>query len=122
MEIAREVRRGRAGRVEPLSYTPHELIVKPLLPLGDLSGCTYLRFSAVDRPGVLGKITGILGDSQISIESMIQKGRGETMEPVSVLIRTHPARESALREALDKIDQLSDVTSPTRLIRIEEEM
>ncbi len=122
MEIAREVRRGRAGRVEPLSYTPQELIVKPLLPLGDLSGCTYLRFSALNRPGVLGKITGILGDYQISIESMIQKGRGETTEPVPVLIRTHPARESALREALDKIDRLPDLTSPTRLIRVEEEM
>jgi homoserine dehydrogenase len=122
MEIAREVRRGGARRVEPLSYIPQELIAKPLRQPGDIVGSTYLRFAALDRPGVLGRITGILGDCGISIEAMIQKGRGEATESVPVLIRTHPARESALREALDAIDRLSDLTSPTRLIRVEEEM
>jgi homoserine dehydrogenase len=122
MEIAREVRRGGGGRVEPLSYVPHEFTVKPLLPLGEISGSAYLCFSALDRPGVLGKITGILGNHGISIESVSQKRRGETTESVPVLIWTHRVREAALREALGEIDRLPDLTSPTRLIRVEEEM
>jgi homoserine dehydrogenase len=122
MEIAREVRRGGGGRVEPLSYVPHELTVKPLLPLGEISGSAYLCFSALDRPGVLGKITGILGNHGISIESVSQKRRGKTTESVPVLIWTHRVREAALREALEEIDRLPDLTSPTRLIRVEEEM
>jgi homoserine dehydrogenase len=122
IEIAREVRRGGAGRVAPLSYLPRELTPRPILPLGSISGAVYLHFTVVDRPGVLGHITGILGEHEIGIESMTQKGTGESTGSVPVLMRTHPARESALRQALDQIDQLSDLTAPTRLIRIEERM
>jgi homoserine dehydrogenase len=76
----------------------------------------------LDRPGVLGHITGILGEHEIGIASMTQKGAGGSADSVPVLMRTHLARESALREALDEIEQLSDLTAPTRLIRIEEGM
>ena len=122
IEVAREVRRGGAGRVAPLSYLPRELTPRQILPLGSISGRVYLHFTVLDRPGVLGHITGILGEHEIGIESMTQKGAGEVAESVPVLMRTHPARESALRQALEEIEQLSDLTAPTRLIRIEERM
>ena len=120
MEIAREIRRGSAGRVAPLSYMPHRIEAKPLVPLGDLVGRCYLRFTAVDRPGVLAHISSVLGDHEIGIESMIQKGHGAAAESVPLIVKTHPAREFVVRGALDIIDQLPDVTAPTRLIRIEE--
>jgi hypothetical protein len=41
---------------------------------------------------------------------------------VPVVVLTHPAREAAVRRALDAIDALDDVTAPTRLVRIEEEL
>ena len=122
IEIAREVCRGGAGRVAPLSYLPRELTPRTILPLGSISGSAYLHFTVLDRPGVLGHITGILGEHEIGIESMTQKGAGGSSDSVPVLMRTHPARESALRQALDQIEQLSDLTAPTRLIRIEEGM
>jgi homoserine dehydrogenase len=120
MEIAREVRRGSAGRVAPLSYLPSALGPKPLVPLGEIEGRYYLRFTARDIPGVLAHITSILGEHDISIESVLQKGRAQSAESVPVLILTHPARESAIRSALGLIDGLADVTAATRLIRIEE--
>jgi homoserine dehydrogenase len=120
IEIAREVRRGSAGRVAPLSYLPAELSAKPLFPLGEFSGRYYLRFTAVDRPGVLAHITSVLGENEIGIESVLQKGRAHSAGSVPVLIFTHPAREAAIRSALEIIDALDDVTAPTRLIRIEE--
>jgi homoserine dehydrogenase len=122
VEIAREIRRGRAGRVAPLSYLPEKLRARTVVPLGELHGRCYLRFTAVDRPGVLAHIAGALGAREIGIESMIQKGRGSVSESVPVLILTHPALESAVRSALEEIDRLPDVTAPTRLIRIEEEL
>jgi homoserine dehydrogenase len=122
VEIAREIRRGGAGRVAPLSYLPDALRPVPLVPTGELEGSAYLRFTAVDRPGVLGHIAGALGAHGIGIESVIQKGRGGSGGGVPVLVLTHPTRESALRDALEQIDALPDVTAPTRLIRIEERL
>jgi homoserine dehydrogenase len=122
IEIAREVRRGGAGRVAPLSYLPGELGPKPLIPMGEIVGRYYLRFTAVDRPGVLAHITSVLGEREISIESVIQKERADSAGSVPVLIMTHPAREWAIRSALEIIDRLDDVTAPTVLVRIEEEL
>ena len=122
VEIAREIKRGAAGRVAPLSYLPEALRAVPLVPLGELFGRAYLRFTAQDRPGVLGHLAGALGEHGIGIESVIQKGRGGSGDSVPVLVLTHPAREAALRAALERIDALPDVTAPTRLIRIEERL
>jgi len=122
VEIAREIRRGGAGRVAPLSYLPEALRPVPLVPLGELEGRAYLRFTALDRAGVLGHIAGTLGEHGIGIESVIQKGRGDAGDAVPVLVLTHPARESAIRAALERIDALPDVTAPTLLVRIEEKL
>jgi homoserine dehydrogenase len=67
---------------------------------------------------VLSRITGILGDHDISIASMIQKGRA-TGEAVPVVMMTHEATERDVRAALEKIDRLHDVSTPTTLIRVE---
>jgi homoserine dehydrogenase len=122
VEIAREIRRGAAGRVAPLSYLPEALRPVPLVPMGELFGRAYLRFTAQDRPGVLGHLAGALGEHGIGIESVIQKGRGGSGDSVPVLVLTHPANEAALRAALERIDALPDVTAPTRLVRIEERL
>jgi homoserine dehydrogenase len=73
---------------------------------------------AQDRPGVLSRITGVLGDHDISIASMIQKGRGPR-EAVPVVMMTHVARERDMRRALGVIDRLADVASATTMIRVE---
>jgi homoserine dehydrogenase len=78
----------------------------------------YLRVMAQDRPGVLSRITGILGAHDISIASVIQKGRA-TAEAVPVVMMTHEATERNVRAALTAIDRLSDVALPTTLIRVE---
>jgi homoserine dehydrogenase len=122
VEIAREIQRGGAGRVAPLSYLPEALRAIPLVPMGELVGRYYLRFTAVDRPGVLGHLSGVLGEHEIGIESVIQKGRGGVSASVPVLVWTHPVREAALRAAIERIDHLPDVTAKTRVIRIEENL
>jgi len=122
MEVAREIRRGSAGRVSPLSYLPDLLEVKPLLSLDELFGRFYLRFTAVDRPGVLAHLAGVLGENEIGIESVLQMGRAGSEGSVPVIVLTHPAREAAVRRAIRSVDQLPDATAPTRLLRIEEDL
>jgi homoserine dehydrogenase len=92
-----------------------------VIPMEDVVSSYYFRFSAVDRPGVLSKISGILGKHSISISAVIQKGRSSTSpdEPVPIVMLTHEAKERAVREAIKEIDQLDVVRAPTQLIRIE---
>jgi homoserine dehydrogenase len=120
MEIAREIRRESAGRVEPLAYMPEAFEPRPIVPLGEIVAPCYLRFTAEDHPGVLAQITGALAAHEISIDSVSQKGRGGREASVAILMRTHSAREAAVRAALQEIDSLREVTAPTRMIRIEE--
>jgi homoserine dehydrogenase len=120
MELARELRREGGARVSPLSTLPEALCPLPVVPLGELFARCYLRFTALDRPNVLSHIAGSLGEHGISIESVLQKGRGHSGESVPVVVMTHPAQEAAVRRALQAIDGLPDVTSATRLVRIEE--
>ena len=84
----------------------------------------HLAADAVYGQGVreedLSSISGILSKYGISIESVIQKGRKQT-GPVSIVMRTHSARESSVRKALAEIDALDVVASETVKIRILEE-
>lgn len=75
----------------------------------------YLRFRALDRPGVLSKISGVLGDHHISIASVIQKGVGDY---VPLMIQTHKAVEGNVYTALKEIEKLGATAEEGRLIRV----
>lgn len=79
----------------------------------------YLRFSVMDRPGVLAKISGILGENSISISSMIQKGR-KVEGSVSIVIMTHEAGEEELFRSIALCDRLNVVSAKTTVLRIED--
>lgn len=117
--LARQIRHGVKNLIPPLAHVnPQE---KPITIEGieALNTAYYFRFSAVDRPGVLSKISGILGDHSISIASVIQKGRG-VQGSVPIVMLTHEARENAVQKALALMDQLDVLTDKTVLIRVEE--
>jgi homoserine dehydrogenase len=78
----------------------------------------YFRFSALDKPGVLSKISGILGTYNISIASVIQKGR-KVGEAVPLVVLTHEATEKDVRKAIEEIDRLAIVMGKTIIIRVE---
>jgi homoserine dehydrogenase len=122
IEVARN--RGVTGglRVPPLGYRWHDLRSAPLCSIDDLASEYYLRFMAVDRPGVLATIAGILGEHSISIASVIQRGRSEADETVPLVMRTHTARERNLKDALRLVDQLPVVQGKSVFIRIEENL
>jgi len=119
IEIARNLRRGAAGRIPPSGFFLQDLGEKVrVAPHSDVRCEYYLRFLVVDKPGVLSKIAGVLGAHQISISSVIQKGRREE-SAVPIVIVTHHARESDMRAALAEVDRLPVVLDRTRMIRIE---
>lgn len=117
VDIARNVARSCVGRVPSLSYLPSEIKDCVITPMEKISGPYYFRISAVDKPGVLAAIAGILGEHGISIESVIQKKR-QSVGSVPIVIRTHEAQEKAVSAALAKIDALDVVNEKTVKIRI----
>jgi homoserine dehydrogenase len=121
MEVARNLLNGSRGRIAPLGYPLAQQRRVPLKPMDDLISEYYLRFMVVDRPGVLAKISGILGRHQISIASVIQRER-EHGASVPIVIRTHEARERDLRRAFQQIDRLAVVRAKSVLIRIEDSL
>ena len=120
VDIARNIACGSIGRVPALSYLPDQMQPRRITPMNELYGPYYFRLTVLDQPGVLSAIAGILCKYEISIESVIQKGRKKT-GAVPLVIVTHSARESAVSGALDEIGQLETVTAPVVKIRILED-
>lgn len=90
-----------------------------IIDIGSVKTRYYLRFTVLDKPGVLASIAKILGMHNISIESVIQKGRSAG-EFVPIVIMTHSATEKNLINALTIIDGLKVVKEKTTFIRIGE--
>ncbi len=121
IDIARNIIKGGLCRVPSLSFQDEYIKNVDLRMMDDLEVEYYLRFSVVDEPGVLSKISGVLGEHNISIASVIQKGRS-TEGAVPLVITTHHAKEKNMFHALQEIDQLSFVLDKTVSIRIEDSL
>ncbi|MDO8444908.1 MAG: homoserine dehydrogenase [Deltaproteobacteria bacterium] len=119
VDIARNIIKKSHQRVPPLGCREECIKDAKVKDISETVNHYYIRFSAMDRPGVLSKISGILGENNISISSMIQKGR-EIEGAVPIVMMTHEARERDVRKALDEIDRLPVVHDKTVFIRIEE--
>jgi homoserine dehydrogenase len=87
-----------------------------LKPMDDVVSCYYVRVQVVDEPGVMAALASEFGRAGVSIESLIQKGRGQ--DPVSVVFVTHAARERSVQEALRGVRALDVVHSVASVIRV----
>jgi len=100
----------------PREVRSNHVRVKPM----DETQCRYyVRVLVVDRPGVMAAIASEFGRAKVSIESLIQKGRGQ--DPVSVVFVTHRASERDMQDALRGIRALDVVHSIASVIRVEAE-
>ncbi len=109
-----------AGRhVAPFGVPAAALTALPGAPMERHEGAYYIRLMVVDQPGVIADVAAALRDEQVSMESMIQRGRAPG-EAVPVVLTTHVTLEAAMRRALDRIAKLATVREPPRMIRIED--
>ena len=113
MDISREIGTSEASP----SLLPPDGSEGSIKSIESISSLYYLRFMVDDQPGVLSDISGILGRHNISIESVIQKGR-ETGGSVPLVVMTHMALERDVQDALSEIDELSCVSEKAVLIRV----
>ena len=89
------------------------------LPIvADVTSSFYLHLAVADRPGVLAKVAQVLGDEDVSVKSVVQRGAGEDTRLVMVI---HKCLESRFAAALEAIEKLDVLRSPPRAIRVIEE-
>src|SRR5882672_1005834 len=89
------------------------------LPIvSDITSSFYLHLAVADRPGVLASVAQVLGDKDVSVKSVVQRGSGEDTRLVMVI---HECLESRFSAALKAIEELDVLRSPARSIRVIEE-
>lgn len=112
-EIARGINAGSTTPTMKISANPPKL-----KSMKDVLSMYYFRFSAIDRPGVLSAISGIFGKHNISITSVIQKGR-KAEAAVPLVMLTDVAREKDIRRAVSEIEALDVVDHKPFFMRVE---
>ncbi|HTQ32788.1 MAG TPA: homoserine dehydrogenase [Stellaceae bacterium] len=106
-------------RVAPFGVTVGSLAPIPGAAMEAHQGAYYIRLMVVDQPGVIADVAAALRDQQVSLESMIQRGRSEN-QAVPVVLTTHVTVEAAMQRALADIGKFKSVLEPPRMIRIED--
>ncbi len=113
IDIGRNIQFGSPLRIQPFTYANDRTIKD----IKEISSLYYIRFVALDTPGVLGQISSILGKYGIGIASVIQKMQQHGRH-VPVVMMTHEALERNVRDALAEIDKLDCIKEKSALIRI----
>lgn len=117
LELARHVHQG-VGPIVGCTCTD-ELAIRDI---STLSMKYYIRFTVADKPGVLACMSKVFADNNVSVHSMIQRGRANSeAESVDIVFVTHVAREGDVRAAIDAIYEIDDLCRERpSLIRVEE--
>ncbi len=116
LDVARSIMSGVSGMAtRSIAMTP-----RPILPLSEVLSRYYLRFPVADKPGVVARLAGALGDTGVSIEQIVQEGQDEGGRPVDVVMITHRAREGAIRSAFESLAKEPFLMAPARLLRVED--
>ena len=113
-----------AHRVPHLAFQPSAMVNTPILAMTDVVTSYYLRLRVADQAGVLAKVTGILAESGISIDAVLQREADEVggadAAQTDLIILTHECAEAKMNTALAQMQALPTVLEPITRIRKEE--
>ena len=119
VDVARTLTADPKNRVPHLAFQSSHLSEEPILSIGDVTSAYYLRLQVKDNPGVLARITGVLGQHGISIESIVQEKGSKGQDGVPVIILTGSVMEAEMNRALAEIEALDSVYEPAVKVRVE---
>jgi homoserine dehydrogenase len=112
-------------RVPHLAFQPNAMSDLAVLPMSEVVTSYYLRLRVADETGVLAKVTGILAESGISIDAVLQREADEVagnsgVPQTDVIILTHDCVEAKMNAAIVQMQALPSVLEPITRIRKEE--
>ena len=113
-----DILRSETGdQIPNMGFVPEALEDMPMLPIASINSSYYLRLKVLDKPGVMARISTILSQHNISIESLIQKDvhKGE----VPIVIVTDRVPEQSMNDAIGEMEALDQVDGDVMRIRVE---
>ncbi|MBK1705314.1 homoserine dehydrogenase [Halochromatium glycolicum] len=119
VDVVRALTTDPTNRVPHLAFQPDELTDTPVLPIAAVETAYYLRITALDRPGVMASIAGILSEEGISIEAIKQKEPAAGEMTVPLILLTHRVREAAMDRAIARIQASDGVSGEVVRLRME---
>jgi homoserine dehydrogenase len=119
IDVARTITTDPQNRVPHLAFQADQIVDIPVLPISEVSTSYYLRMRVDDIPGVMADITRIMGESEISIEAILQKEPESGVAQAIIIMLTQKIREAQMDQAIDKIGQLATVHGTIHRIRVE---
>ena len=119
VDVVRTLTTDPDNRVPHLAFKPDQIADLPISPIEEVETSYYLRLQAVDRPGVMAKVAGIMGELDISIEAIIQKEPGEGETTVPLILLTRSVREKSVNEAIRRLGALDVIVGRIVRLRVE---
>ncbi len=119
IDVVRMITTDPGNRVPHLAFQPDSILDLPILDMAEIRTAYYLRMRVVNRPGVMASIATIFGQSDISIDSVVQKGSGRQDEDVNIIFLTQETLEGNLNRALKEVEKLDTVKGRINRIRLE---
>ena len=111
----------RGVRLPVFSVPAARLARLPASPMERHTGAYYVRLMVLDRPGVIAGVAAALRDEQVSMESMLQRGRShDPGASVPVVLTTHETEEAAMARAVARIAKLDTIVEKPCVIRVEQ--
>ncbi|MDP6968586.1 MAG: homoserine dehydrogenase [Gammaproteobacteria bacterium] len=117
IDVVRDIGLENSTRVPSLAFAQKHLSDMPVLSMDKVETAYYLRMMANEKPGVLAKVTKLLGERGISIEAIEQKGHAADQVPVIILTRR--VVEGQMNDAITAIEALDDISGQVTRIRVE---
>ena len=110
----------RDGKSPMLGYkAPFELNALGLLDPSEIRTKYYFRLRVEDKVGVLAKITNLMSENNLSIDSLLQKPKDES--PYATLFfTTHTSVEKDVRRTMEILQEQEFVKEKPFMMRIEE--
>jgi homoserine dehydrogenase len=119
LDVTRVLTTDPDNRVPHLAFQPDEIADIPVLAMEEIETAYYLRIAALDQPGVMAEIAGILGSEGISIEAIKQKEPEEGETHVPLIMLSHRVHEGRMNQAIARIEALDTVKGEVMRIRME---
>ncbi|VYU01286.1 homoserine dehydrogenase [Clostridium tertium] len=99
----------------------NNLWVKEIYSIDEIESKYYMRLTVEDRPGVLGEISSVFGEKNVSLRSVIQKGLDvDNQNQVTIVLVTHKTKEGNVNSAIEDLCKSNFVYKINNLIRIED--